>query len=72
VTFLSYSDGFLKQAQAAHKDLNLTEEQFNKAAKDGLDFSQDLPVPGKIDKIRVMVFDRELYGLGSVTIPVAP
>ena len=72
VMILSYSDGFLKQATAAvHKDLTLTAEQFSKATKDGLDVSQDLPVADKIDKIRVMVFDRELYGLGSVTISVA-
>jgi VWFA-related protein len=71
VMFLSYSEGFLKQAPVTHKDLNLTAEQFNKAIKDGLDFWQDLPIADKIDKIRVMVFDRELYGLGSVTVSVA-
>jgi VWFA-related protein len=71
VIFLSYSEGFLKQAPAIHKDLNLTADQFNKAIKDGLEFSQDLPIADKIDKIRVMVFDRELHGLGSVTISVA-
>jgi hypothetical protein len=31
-----------------------------------------VPVAGNVDKIRVIVFDRVLYGLGSVTMPVQP
>ena len=69
--FAFYSQGFLKEASAPIRiDVNLTQDQFDKAQKDGIDISRniDFPVNGEIQKIRVIVFDRRLYALGSVTV----
>jgi hypothetical protein len=38
--------------------------------KDGVVVSRDAPVDDKVQKIQVMVFDRGLHGLGSVTVPI--
>ncbi len=51
-------------------DLSLTKEQFETASKDGLLISRDLPVSDQLQQVRVIVFDRALYALGSVTIPL--
>jgi VWFA-related protein len=73
LVFAYYSEGFLKQATApVNLDFKVTEEQLKDASKGGINISQDVPVAGNVDKIRVIVFDRVLYGLGSVTMPVQP
>jgi VWFA-related protein len=51
------------------KDLTFTQEQFNSVLKDGIVIPQDVTVSDQIQQVRVMVFDRTLHGLGSVTIP---
>jgi len=67
--FASYRQGFLKEATAPLPlDVNLTPDQFKRAQKDGIDASQDLPEAADVDKIRVMVFDRRMFALGSVTV----
>jgi len=67
--FALYSQGFLKDASAPMDvNIDLTPDQFRKAQTDGIDVSKDLRVGGGIDKIRVMVFDRRLFALGSVTV----
>jgi hypothetical protein len=66
----SYSEGFLKQASApARVDLNFTQDQLDDAVKEGITLSQDVPNSEEIQKLRVIVFDRVLYSIGSVTIP---
>ena len=61
-----YSNGFLKKASPARNvDIDLTQQQFEK----GIVIPEDTPDYEGIEKIRVMVFDRGLHGLGSVTIP---
>lgn len=50
--------------------LRFTPEQFKEASQNWIHFSADEPVSATIRKIRLMVFDRGVYGLGSVTIPV--
>ncbi|HLX45345.1 MAG TPA: VWA domain-containing protein [Bryobacteraceae bacterium] len=67
----SYADGFLKQTTApVPVHVSLTQDQLDLATKNGLSTSQDFPIPQAIQKIRVIVFDRALYALGSVTIPI--
>ncbi len=69
--FAFYNQGFLKEAWAPIAiDVNLTQDQFDKAQKDWLDISQnvDFQVSGEIQEIRVMVFDRRLYALGPATV----
>jgi hypothetical protein len=61
-----YSGGFLKEtSNVAHVEVDAT--------KNEIVIPEDLPSKDKIqsiEKIRVMVFDRGLHSLGSVTIPV--
>ena len=67
--FAFYSHGFLQRAAApVHMAVNLTPAQLNQAQKDGIDVSQDLEVSSDAEKIRVIVMDRELYAMGSVTV----
>jgi len=56
---------------AAPADVNLTPDQFQKASTDGIVVSRSLRLDDQRQRIRVMVFDRGLHGIGSVTIPVS-
>jgi VWFA-related protein len=71
VLFAFYSQGVLKSAAGpVRSNFSLSEAQFAQAQKSGLDFAQDIGVPSGVDRVRVLVFDRKLYGIGSVTLPV--
>jgi VWFA-related protein len=66
-----YTGGFLEERSAAAEvDIDLTPDQFSQAMKDGAVVSKDVPVNARVERIRVMVFDRVLQTLGSVTIPI--
>jgi hypothetical protein len=66
-----YSNGIFQGASfPIQKDLNLTQEEFDSASKDGILITQDLTVNNQIQQVRVMVFDRALHRMGSVTIPI--
>jgi hypothetical protein len=66
-----YHEGHLSRVlPSIRKDLNFTPEEFQRAIKDGIVIPQDLPVDDQIQQVRVMVFDRAMYSLGSVTIPL--
>jgi hypothetical protein len=70
VTFALYSNSvFQGVLPPIQKDLTFTQEQFNSVLKDGIVIPQDVTVSDQIQQVRVMVFDRALSGLGSVTIP---
>jgi len=67
----SYSGGVLNGAShPVIVDVNLTEDQFKQAVKDGLLLTQDIGTSEKTQQVRVMVFDRELHSLGSATVPI--
>lgn len=67
--FAFYSQGVFKDAAApAQIHVRLTPDQLSKAQKDGIDVSQDVPVSGDIEKIRVIVLDHRLDALVSVTV----
>jgi len=51
-------------------DIDLTPDQFAAAAKSWIHVGQDVTVDDKTQKVRMMVYDRELHSLGSVTIPI--
>ena len=66
-----YSNGVFQGASfPIQKDLNLTREEFDSASKDGILITQDVTVNNQIQQVRVMVFDRTLHRMGSVTIPI--
>jgi VWFA-related protein len=62
------ADRFLGATPAIQKDFTITEEQF-KSLKDGIVVPQDVQADSDLQQIRVMVLDRALRDLGSVTIP---
>jgi len=68
----SYSQGALKNAPPpANLDINLSPDQFTQAQKGGIVLPQDVEVSSDIDNIRVIILDRKLYAVGSVTVPMS-
>ncbi len=68
----SYAGGVLNGASPPiNVDVNLTEEQFKQAEKEGLLMTQDIGTSEKTQRVRVIVFDRELHAVGSATVPIA-
>jgi VWFA-related protein len=61
--------GFQGATAAIQKDFTFTQEQLNDL-KDGIVVPQDVQADSDVQKVRVMVLDRALHELGSVTIPV--
>jgi VWFA-related protein len=71
VAFGFYRGGiFQGPGPTIQKDLDYSQEQFNQVSKDGIVIPQDVSVSGQTEQVRVMVFDRRLQSLGSVTIPI--
>ena len=71
VTLAAYAEGFATGAASKFDvDMNFTEDQFQRALKDGLVVSQDMRIPNQVQRIRVVVYDRGLHAVGSVTVPV--
>ncbi len=65
-----YSQDVLKSVSSPIPiDVHLPADQFEKAQSQGINLSQDVLVGRDIGKIRVIVLDRKLYALGSVTVP---
>ncbi len=70
-TFAASADGFVSgKTTRVRVDIDFTEAQFRKAAKDGLAILQSIPIPEKTQTVRAMVYDRLLRSVGSVTVPV--
>jgi VWFA-related protein len=66
-----YRDGvFQGSTPSFQQDLNFTQEEYDAALKNGIAISRDVTVADQIQQVRVMVFDRGLQSLGSVTFPV--
>ena len=65
-----YRDGVFESAPPTIQlDLNLTQEQYDTARKNGITIPYDVAIADGIQQVRVMVFDRQIFGFGSVTIP---
>jgi VWFA-related protein len=70
IGFSSYRNGIFQSAlPPVRKDLSFTQEQWNGVQKDGIMIPQDVTVADGLQEVRVMVFDRRLLALGSVTVP---
>jgi VWFA-related protein len=65
-----YGADFVKTLPTVRVDIQLTEDQFKRAATDGIVIPQDVPVGPEVVKVRVIVFDNGLHSLGSVTFPM--
>ena len=69
--FALYADGTYEDAPPAiRQDIDFTQEQYDSAMKIGIVIARDVELTDKIQQVRVMVFDRAIQGLGSVTVPV--
>jgi VWFA-related protein len=66
-----FNDGFFRDAvHPVRVNMSLTQAQFEQASKGGLVIPFSAPVTEGTSKVRVMVYDRGLRGLGSVTLPL--
>ncbi len=71
VAFAVYSQGTFKGITKPDSvDLNLRKDQLAQAQKDGYVIAENLPPVTGMDRMRVMVYDADLHGLGTVTIPL--
>jgi len=66
-----YYEGFLKGAlPPSSVDIDLTQAELDAVSRDGILISRDVSITNDIQKARVLVYDRNLDALGSVTIPI--
>ena len=71
IKFALYRDGVLQSAEPAiHKELNYTQQEYDSAMKNGIVIPGDVAIAGLGQQVRVMVLDRAISGLGSVTVLV--
>jgi VWFA-related protein len=69
IQFALYGDGVFQSAQPTIKrELVYSKEQYDNVVKDGIVIPGDVMIPNQIQQVRVMVFDRAIQGLGSVTV----
>ncbi len=70
VKFALYRDGALQSAEPTiQKALNYTRQEYDSAMKNGIVIPGDVAISGEGGQVRVMVFDRMILRLGSVTVP---
>jgi VWFA-related protein len=68
--FAFYRDGVFRGTQTTtQQDVDLSQEQYTSALKNGIVISRDVAVDAQIQQLRVMVFDRGSRGLGSAMVP---
>jgi len=65
-----YAGGKPMRGPVVPMDLHLSAQDRDKALQQGIPFAQDVTLPGQVEKIRVVVFDRGSNAIGSVTLPV--
>lgn len=65
-----YSDDAFGQKDPVPVDIHLSQDQYEKALKEGIVVEQDIHIDDRMRRIRAIVFDQNLRTLGSVTIPV--
>jgi VWFA-related protein len=68
--FAVYGPDGVGQSKPLPIDVNLTTAQYDTAMRGGLEFHQAMPVGATVQRVRVVVVDRDLGAAGSVTIPV--
>jgi len=66
------ADGKPERTKVMPLDLSLSAAERAKAVTDGIAFTQSIALPATVEKLRLAVFDRGAYAIGSLTIPVKP
>jgi VWFA-related protein len=69
--FAVYGAEGVGQSKPIPVDISLTPEQYETALHGGLEYHPSLPIGPTVQRVRVIVVDRDLGVAGSVTIPVA-
>jgi hypothetical protein len=64
------TDGLKQIGKPSSLKLDWTVQQYDAVAKDGIDISQDLPIPENMRQVRIVIVDTTSNQAGSLTIPV--
>jgi VWFA-related protein len=71
VSLAYYRDGFYKESAAPFRvNLSLSQGQYDFVLKGGLVIPADEDIREDVEAVRVMIYDRGLHRMGSVTIPM--
>lgn len=71
VAIAYFRDGFYKEsARPFRVNMSLTQAQYDVALKSGVLIPVDEKVGAEIESARVIIYDRGVHGVGSVTIPM--
>jgi VWFA-related protein len=65
------ADGRAEGSAVIPLDLHYSAQERDKALKEGVDFSHDVAIGEQVNKVRLIVFDRNSNAIGSLTIPVS-
>jgi hypothetical protein len=68
--FAAYTASGMVQTNPNPIDINLTAEQYEAATHDGIAVRFAIPISAGVQKVRVIVVDKEVGSAGSVTIPM--
>ena len=64
------TDGLKQIGKPSDLKLDWTAQQYDAAAKDGIDLAQDLPTPENMRQVRIVIVDTMSNQAGSLIIPV--
>ena len=64
------ADGKMERTTVMPLDVNLSTLEYAKALKDGIASGRDVAMTFPAQKVRLLVFDRGVHAVGSLTIPV--
>ena len=64
------ADGRIESTKVVPLDLHYSVEERDKALKEGIDVSRNLPISDQMVKLRSIVYDRGSNAIGSLTMPV--
>ena len=51
-------------------DVRIPEKYRDQWIRDGIGFAQNVTLPAEVEKVRLIVFDRDSMALGTITLPV--
>lgn len=63
-------EGEPQRSEVNAMDLNWSAEDLANARRDGIRWSRDIKLEEWVEKVRFLVFDRESYAIGTLTLPV--
>jgi VWFA-related protein len=70
IAIIGYDSDVSRQGPLVPLDLHLTAPERDKLLQEGVPYSQDIVLKSEINKLRLIVYDRNSNAVGSVTVPV--